>query len=101
MGVSLRTYVHWLRMRDVLYAIAGGESLTLAAHRAGFSDLSHLTRKFREMFGEPPSKLMAERGQGGLNFVHRVPRASRHSATDCERIEAVLKASSPKSLRRS
>ncbi|HMJ10948.1 MAG TPA: AraC family transcriptional regulator, partial [Polyangiaceae bacterium] len=49
MGVSLRTYVHWLRMRDVLFAIAGGESLTLAAHRAGFADLPHLTRKFRDM----------------------------------------------------
>ncbi len=93
MGVSLRTYVHWLRMRDVLFAIAGGESLTLAAHRAGFADLPHLTRKFRDMFGEPPSKI----GRGGvgssLSFVHRLRPASAHRAADVARIEEVLKSS--------
>jgi AraC-like DNA-binding protein len=93
MGVSLRTYVHWLRMRDVLFAIAGGESLTLAAHRAGFADLPHLTRKFRDMFGEPPSKL----GRGGsgssLSFVHRFRPASVHRAADVPRIEEIMKSS--------
>lgn len=91
MGVSLRTYVHWLRMRDVLYAIAGGESLTLAAHRAGFSDLSHLTRKFRDMFGEPPSRLISHAADGSLKFVHRVAERSKHGALDEPRIVEVLK----------
>jgi AraC-like DNA-binding protein len=97
MGVSLRTYIHWLRMRDVLYAIAGGESLTLAAHRAGFSDLSHLTRKFRDMFGEPPSKLIGHVADGSLRFVHRMPGSSKHGAIDGPRIVEVLKKSRPAS----
>jgi AraC family transcriptional regulator len=92
MGVSLRTYVHWLRMRDVMYAIACGESLTLAAHRAGFADLAHLTRKFRDMFGEPPSRLGA---RGSLSFVHR-PQNSVHSITDSARIGDMLKLQSQK-----
>jgi AraC-like DNA-binding protein len=98
MGVSIRTYVHWLRMRDVLYAIASGESLTLAAHRAGFADLPHLTRKFRDMFGEPPSRL----GQGGtagtLAFVNRLHDDSPHSATDVDRIEQLLRGRRARSL---
>jgi AraC-like DNA-binding protein len=99
MGVPLRTYVHWLRMRDVLYAIAGGESLTIAAHRAGFSDLSHLTRKFRDMFGEPPSKLIGPGADGSLHFVHRVHDHSPHSATDAPRIVELLKGATLKSVR--
>jgi AraC-like DNA-binding protein len=34
-----------------------GESLSTAAHRAGFADAAHLTRTSRRMFGFPPSAL--------------------------------------------
>jgi AraC family transcriptional regulator len=34
-----------------------GDSLSTAAHRAGFADAAHLTRTSRRMFGFPPSGL--------------------------------------------
>ena len=34
-----------------------GESLSTAAHSAGFADAAHLTRTSRRMFGFPPSAL--------------------------------------------
>lgn len=55
MGLSLRRYVQWLRLRHVAFCIAIGQTLTTAAHDAGFADLAHLSRTFRNMFGLPIS----------------------------------------------
>jgi AraC-like DNA-binding protein len=55
MGLSLRRYVQWLRLRHVAFCIAIGQTLTTAAHDAGFADLAHLSRTFRSMFGLPIS----------------------------------------------
>lgn len=55
MGLSLRRYVQWLRVRHVAFCIAIGQTLTTAAHDAGFADLAHLSRTFRSMFGLPVS----------------------------------------------
>jgi AraC-like DNA-binding protein len=40
--------------------IAGGSSLTDAAHGSGYADAAHLTRTFGRMFGAPPSWLAGE-----------------------------------------
>lgn len=56
-GVSLRRYVLWLRLRHVVACVAMGQSLTAAAHEAGFADSAHLSRTFRSMFGLPLSSL--------------------------------------------
>jgi AraC-like DNA-binding protein len=56
-GVSLRRYVLWLRLRHVVACVAMGHSLTMAAHEAGFADSAHLSRTFRSMFGLPLSSL--------------------------------------------
>ncbi len=50
-GLPFRTYVLWLRVTKALEMYAAGESLTEAAHAAGFSDSAHLSRTFRRMFG--------------------------------------------------
>jgi AraC-like DNA-binding protein len=50
-GLPFRTYVLWLRLMKAVEAFASGESLTAAAHEAGFSDSAHLSRTFRRMFG--------------------------------------------------
>lgn len=50
-GLSLRTYVLWLRLGRAVELFASGASLTEAAHGAGFSDSAHLSRTFRRMFG--------------------------------------------------
>lgn len=50
-GMPFRTYLLWLRLMRAVELFAVGSSLTEAAHGAGFSDSSHLSRTFRRMFG--------------------------------------------------
>jgi AraC-like DNA-binding protein len=56
-GMPLRTYVLWRRLLHVWTLIMKGESLSNAAHAAGFADSAHLSRTARTMFGLPPSLL--------------------------------------------
>jgi AraC-like DNA-binding protein len=56
-GMALRPYMLWRRFVLVWELLAKGESLSAAAHRAGFADAAHLTRTSRRMFGFPPSAL--------------------------------------------
>jgi AraC-like DNA-binding protein len=57
LGLGLPAYVRWLRLRLAAQALARGESLTEAAHAAGFADSAHFTRTFRAMFGLTPSSV--------------------------------------------
>ena len=57
-GVSVRRYQLWLRLREAIHLLARGGSLTDTAYEAGFSDSSHLTRTFRQMLGIAPSALL-------------------------------------------
>jgi AraC family transcriptional regulator len=50
-GLTFRTYLLWLRLMRAVEIFAGGDSLTKAAHGAGFADSAHLSRTFRRMFG--------------------------------------------------
>lgn len=50
-GLPFRTYLLWLRLTRAVELFSKGSSLTDAAHGAGFSDSSHLSRTFRRMFG--------------------------------------------------
>jgi AraC-like DNA-binding protein len=50
-GLPFRTYLLWLRVTKAIELFSRGASLTDAAHDAGFSDSSHLSRTFRRMFG--------------------------------------------------
>ncbi|MEV0829458.1 helix-turn-helix domain-containing protein [Nonomuraea rubra] len=56
-GIPLRPYVRWLRLQRAIGRVAAGESLTAAAHAAGFADGPHFTRAFRSTFGNAPSEL--------------------------------------------
>lgn len=56
-GMAFRPYVLWLRLQRALERYSEGDSLTTAAHAAGFSDLAHLSRTFRRMFGIAPATL--------------------------------------------
>lgn len=58
-GIPLRPYVRWLRLQRAIDLVAAGESLTAAAHLAGFTDGPHFTRAFRYTFGNKPSELAA------------------------------------------
>ena len=56
-GMALRPYILWRRFLRVWELLMKGESLSTAAHAAGFADAAHLTRTSRRMFGIPPSAL--------------------------------------------
>lgn len=58
-GIPIRRYVLWMRLRHVLELALSGSTLTTAAHSAGFSDLAHFTRTFRATFGIRPSALLS------------------------------------------
>lgn len=56
-GIPLRRYVLWSRLRIAITRVQAGDDLTGAAHGAGFADSAHLTRTTRDMFGLAPSVL--------------------------------------------
>ena len=56
-GVPIRRYRQWLRFRQAIQQITNGETMTVAAMQAGFTDSAHFSRAFRSMFGLKPSVL--------------------------------------------
>ena len=61
-GMGLRPYILWRRFLKVWELVMAGETMSNAAHAAGFADAAHLTRTSRRMFGFPPSALRVGRG---------------------------------------
>lgn len=57
-GIPIRRYVAWARIREALTLMTSNRSLTYVAHETGFSDLAHLSRTFRRMIGVPPSSVL-------------------------------------------
>jgi AraC family transcriptional regulator len=74
-GMPLRTYLLWRRLLHVWPLLMQGETLSAAAHAAGFADSAHLSRTARTMFGLPPSALLV---RGPLSA--RVREQSHHFA---------------------
>ncbi len=58
-GLTFSRYRQWRRMGAVVRSVARGDSLTAAAHGAGFASSAHLSSAFRDMFGMSPSQLIA------------------------------------------
>jgi AraC-like DNA-binding protein len=90
-GVSLRRYVLWLRLRHVVACVALGHSLTAAAHEAGFADSAHLSRTFRSMFGLPLSSLF---GTSNVELFFTFPQqelSGPHAPYDRERWTAAAR----------
>lgn len=56
-GLSLSRYLLWSRLLLAVEAVAHGDNMTDAAHAAGFADLAHMSRTFRNTFGVVPSEL--------------------------------------------
>jgi AraC-like DNA-binding protein len=67
-GMPLRRYVLWQRLWRAVESALKGCTLTEAAHAAGFSDSSHLSRTFRGTFGVAPSFLFGRRDQIFVRF---------------------------------
>lgn len=60
-GVPVRRYVLWMKMRRALDLAITGESLTSAAMSAGFADSAHLSRSVRALLGFAPEFLFRHR----------------------------------------
>lgn len=60
-GVPIRRYVLWMKMRRALDLAIAGDSLTTAALSAGFADSAHLSRTVRSMMGIAPEFLFRHR----------------------------------------
>jgi AraC-like DNA-binding protein len=56
-GVPIRRFRQWHRMRVVAALVSKNQTLTDAALGAGFADSSHFSRAFRNMFGITPSSV--------------------------------------------
>ncbi|HXA46513.1 MAG TPA: AraC family transcriptional regulator [Burkholderiaceae bacterium] len=56
-GLPLTRYLLWTRLLVAVEAVAEGANTTAAAHMAGFADLAHMSRTFRNTFGVMPSEL--------------------------------------------
>ena len=54
-GLPMRRYLLWMRLRHALTAALAGASMVEAAHAAGFADAAHFTRTCKRMFGLPPT----------------------------------------------
>lgn len=57
-GIPLRRFVLWTRIKRAASVHRAGEDLTAAAIEAGFSDAAHFSRTFRAMFGLSPSLVL-------------------------------------------
>jgi len=71
-GEALRPYILWRRFVRVWELMQAGESLSAAAHSAGFADAAHLSRTSRRMFGFPPSMLQISGPLAAETAVHGV-----------------------------
>ncbi|MET8778229.1 helix-turn-helix domain-containing protein [Nocardia sp. NPDC050713] len=56
-GMPLRPYMLWLRLRVAIGRFRSGDDLAAAAHAAGFDDSTQLTRTCRRTFGLTPAAL--------------------------------------------
>jgi AraC family transcriptional regulator len=57
-GLSFGRYLLWRRLSRAMVVVARGESLSAAAHAAGFADAAHFSRTFAQMLGIAPSQFL-------------------------------------------
>jgi AraC-like DNA-binding protein len=55
-GLPMRAYLRWKRVRRAVAAVEKGATLSAAAAAAGFADSAHLSRVFRAQFGMTPTQ---------------------------------------------
>lgn len=57
-GIPIRKYMLWLRLRRAISEMTVSANLTDAALKAGFADSAHFSRTFMRVFGRPPSEIL-------------------------------------------
>jgi AraC family transcriptional regulator, arabinose operon regulatory protein len=61
LGISIRQYLLWVKMRAAAEMFVRHLSLAEVAHEIGFADSSHLSRTFMRYFALTPSFLANEK----------------------------------------
>lgn len=59
-GLSIKRYALWTKVRRSVEQFSGGRRLTDAALDSGFADAAHMSRTFQSYFGLPPSFLASQ-----------------------------------------
>ena len=62
-GIPIRRFVLWQKLRLAASAACDGKSLTDAAQYGGFTDSAHFTHSFQKLFGITPSFLFGSQNQ--------------------------------------
>lgn len=75
LGVPIRMFRTWFRLKSAVVFLKEGMSLTDAALRAGFYDSAHFANTFRETFGLPPSVVFS--GQRKIHWHVETPEEIR------------------------
>lgn len=75
LGLPIRRYLLWLRLRESVRWLEQGENLTETAHAAGFADSAHLSRVFRENFGMRPSDIFSPGAATVVRILGSAPGA--------------------------
>jgi AraC-like DNA-binding protein len=63
-GVPVGAFKSWYRFRQAARQLLKGDSITAAAHAAGFHDSAHFSHSFRDTFGLPPSHVFTSALRG-------------------------------------
>jgi AraC-like DNA-binding protein len=54
-GIPINRFIVWWRVRAAIEQLSMSATLTEAAHASGFSDLPHMSKTFKQLFGFTPS----------------------------------------------
>ena len=73
LGLPIRRYLLWLRLRDCVRWLERGNNLTDTAHAAGFADSAHLSRVFRDNFGMKPSDIFGAGSAAVVRMFSETP----------------------------
>lgn len=68
-GLSLRSFKMWRKIKEAIRLLATGINLTEIAHESGFSDSAHFSRSFHLSLGLVPSAFVAGRCVQVHDFV--------------------------------
>ena len=63
LGMSPHAYLIQLRLERARELLNQGESIADAAYLSGFSDQSHLTRRFKQRYGLPPGAYLTQKNK--------------------------------------
>ncbi|MFL6300479.1 MAG: DUF6597 domain-containing transcriptional factor [Terriglobales bacterium] len=77
-GLSPKAFTRIIRFQNVFQAYESERDWVTVAHSCGYYDQAHLIQDFRELAGEPPTKLLARESDLARAFL----QASHFSKTD-------------------